>query len=309
MRNTDRMMARNNIAQRQGTWAALLTAAVLSLSMLTSSAVAASNDANSAQVQPLTKGSKLIGKDMVIDLGNNRIDYVVVSSGGILGIGGKLYAVPAQVFGPYREDHDLVLNGSPQVLKASPVPNKNWLSAIDRNSLNSMYQKAGAAAPTDYGATPQMVTATDIIGTGILTQQGEKAAADVKDLAVNMQDGRVPFAILSVGGPSGMNTKYVAVPTAALSKGPVRERLYISTPAQALNSAPEIDKDHWDQALADPSLAARVYVSYGVTPYWTQKSDTAQGSGQTTQQQQPQGMGGTSEEPSTQTLERRGTSQ
>src|SRR3569833_368823 len=193
MRNTDRMMARNNIVQRQGTWAALLTAAVMSLSMLTSSAVAASTDANSAQVQPLTKGSKLIGKDIVdaqnkklgekkdmaIDLGNNRIDYVVVSSGGILGIGGKLYAVPAQEFGPYREDHDLVLNCSPQVLKASPVPNKNWLSAIDRNSLNSMYQKAGAAAPTDNGATPQMVTATDIFGTGILTQLGEKAAADV----------------------------------------------------------------------------------------------------------------------------------
>src|SRR3569833_1625366 len=113
MRNTDRMMARNNIAQRQGTWAALLTAAVLSLSMLTSSAVAASNDANSAQVQPLTKGSKLIGKDNV-DAQNKKLGEIkditkeqrnkrnkndVVSSGGILGIGGKLYAVPAQVFG------------------------------------------------------------------------------------------------------------------------------------------------------------------------------------------------------------------
>src|SRR3569832_392903 len=101
MRNTDRMMARNNIAQRQGTLAALLTAAVLSLSMLTSSAVAASYDANSAQVQPLTKGSKLIGKDIVdaqykklgeinvmaIDLGNYRIVFVVVLCGGFLGFG------------------------------------------------------------------------------------------------------------------------------------------------------------------------------------------------------------------------------
>src|SRR3569832_1806103 len=182
MRNTDRMMARNNIAQRQGTWAALLTAAVLSLSMLTSSAVAASNDANSAQVQPLTKGSKLIGKDIVdaqnkklgeindmaIDLGNNRFDYVVVSSGWILGIGGKLYAVPAQVFGPYREDHDLVLNGSPQVLKASPVPNKNWLSAIDRKSQNTKKQKTKTTTPTKKNTTPQKETTTDIIGTGIL---------------------------------------------------------------------------------------------------------------------------------------------
>src|SRR3569833_3369024 len=120
-----------------------------------------------------------------------------------------------------------------------------------------MYQKAGAAAPTDNGATPQMVTATDIIGTGILTQQGEKAAADVKDLAVNMQDGRVPFAILSVGGPSGMNTKYVAVPTATLSKGPVRERLYISTPAQALKSAPGGGGGRGGRARAGPARAAR----------------------------------------------------
>src|SRR3569833_822914 len=148
--------------------------------MLTSSAVAATNDANRAQVQPLTKGSKLIGKDIVdaqnkklgeikdmaIDLGNNRIDYVVVSRGGILGIGGKLYAVPAQVFGPYREDHDLVLNGSPQVLKASPVPNKNCLSSIDCNNQNTKKQKTKTTTPTKKNTTPQKKTATNKIGTG-----------------------------------------------------------------------------------------------------------------------------------------------
>lgn len=283
------------------------------------------NTATQAQEQPLTliKGSKLIGKgivdaqnnkklgkvkDMAIDLSNNRIDYIVVSSGGMLGIGDKLYAVPAQVFGPYQEDRDLVLNGSSAVLMSSQLPDKNWLGAVDRNSLNAIYQRAGAMAPLDNGASPQMVEASDLIGMGILTQQGEKAAADVKDLAVALQDGRAPFVLVSVGGPSGMNTKYVALPTAALKKGPVRDRLYVSSSAQELNSGPEIDKDNWLQALSDPSTASKIYASYRIPPYWTQQANTAEGGSSSGTMSQPsQGLGGTTGGSSSQTLEHRGS--
>lgn len=318
---------------RNRSWIPLALGVVMTV--LASGAMAASSDAANSATQSqgqqlegqlaLNKGSKLIGKnivdaqnkklgeikDMAIDLSNNRLDYIVVASDGVLGIGNKLYAVPAQIFGPFREDHDLVLNSSTQVLKASPIPDKNWLSAIDQNNLKLIYQHAGITlTDTGGGPSPQMVQATDMIGMGILTQQGEKAAADVKDFVVSMQDGRVPFAILSVGGPSGgISTKYVAVPTAALSKGPVRDRLYTSKSAQEINSAPELDKDHWLQALADPSRAAKIYVGYGVTPYWTQNPETAENrenNGQATQRQQPpQGVGGTSEEPPSQFLERK----
>lgn len=273
------------------------------------------------QAQPLTliKGSKLIGKDIVdaqnkklgkvkdmaIDLSNNRVDYVVVSSGGMLGIGNKLYAVPAQVFGSFNEDRDLVLNGSSAALTSSPLPDKNWLGAVDRNSLNSIYQRAGATVPTDNGESPQMVEASDLIGMGILTEQGEKAAADVKDIAIALKDGRAPFVLVTAGGPSGMNTKYLALPTAALKKGPIRDRLYVFSSAQEINSAPEIDKDNWLQALSNPSTASKIYAGYRITPYWTQEANAIEGDSGT-KSKHHQGLGGTTGGSSSHTLEQRG---
>ena len=294
------------------------------VSMLSGPVIAATSDTTQntnattqSQAQQLTliKGSKLIGKDIVdaqnkklgkvkdmaIDLSTNRINYVVVSSGGMLGIGNKLYAVPAQVFGPYHEDRDLVVNGASAILTSSPLPDKNWLGAIDRNSLNEIYQRAGAIAPADNNESPQMIEASDLIGIGILTQQGEKAAADVKDFAVALQDGRTPFVLISVGGPSGMNTKYVALPTSSLKKGPARDRLYTFSSAQEINSAPQLEKDNWLQALSDPSTASKIYAGYRITPYWTQQTSAVEGGSSASSQ------GGTAGGSTTQTLEESGS--
>lgn len=74
-------------------------------------------------------------KDVVIDAQGGCIRYVALSSGGFLGIGDKLLAVPWQTFRIQREgDRDmfLVLNVDKQVLESAPsFDNDNWPNFAD----------------------------------------------------------------------------------------------------------------------------------------------------------------------------------
>lgn len=82
-------------------------------------------------------------KDIMIDTGSGKISYGVVSYGGILGMGDKLFAVPWSAFTVDHENKCLVLNVSKDRLKDAPGFDKdNWPNFADSSfasSLNSYY--------------------------------------------------------------------------------------------------------------------------------------------------------------------------
>jgi sporulation protein YlmC with PRC-barrel domain len=62
-------------------------------------------------------------KDLMIDLDDAQIAYAVLSFGGFLGLGDKLFAIPleALTFGPHSiEDHTVILDVDKEVLKNAP---------------------------------------------------------------------------------------------------------------------------------------------------------------------------------------------
>src|SRR5207302_2646602 len=79
----------------------------------------ASNIIGTAVVNP--SGDKL-GKvdDLGVDVSSSRISYVVLSSGGILGIGDKLIAIPPGRFKFSDDAKQLVLNSTKEKLEAAP---------------------------------------------------------------------------------------------------------------------------------------------------------------------------------------------
>src|SRR5258708_756370 len=58
--------------------------------------------------------------DFVLDFDSGRIAYVVVSVGGFLGLGDKLFAVPWDLFSVRTEDHVLFLDMEKQMLLDGP---------------------------------------------------------------------------------------------------------------------------------------------------------------------------------------------
>jgi sporulation protein YlmC with PRC-barrel domain len=62
-------------------------------------------------------------KDLMIDLDDAQIAYAVLSFGGFLGLGDKLFAIPleALTFAPRsREDHTVILDVDKDMLKNAP---------------------------------------------------------------------------------------------------------------------------------------------------------------------------------------------
>ncbi len=82
-------------------------------------------------------------KEIMLDTTNGKIAYAVVSYGGILGMGDKLFAVPWSAFSIDHENHKLVLSVSKEKLKDAPGFDKdNWPNFADTSfasSLNAYY--------------------------------------------------------------------------------------------------------------------------------------------------------------------------
>lgn len=68
-----------------------------------------------------TEGQQLGNiKDLMIDLDDAQIAYAVLSFGGFLGLGDKLFAIPLEALTFGSEDHTVVLDVDREVLKNAP---------------------------------------------------------------------------------------------------------------------------------------------------------------------------------------------
>jgi sporulation protein YlmC with PRC-barrel domain len=103
-------------------------------------------------------------KDVVIDRASGRIAYAVVSFGGFLGVGEKLFAVPWGAFSQPKADKEtLVLDMDKERLKNAPgFDQNNWPQMASREWVTSLYSYYNV--PTYWtaqeGASASMTTAT-----------------------------------------------------------------------------------------------------------------------------------------------------
>jgi len=122
----------------------------------------------------LVKGSKFIGadvenpqgqnlgdiKDVVIDRTSGRIAYAVVSFGGFLGMGEKLFAVPWGAFSQPKADKDkFVLDIDKERLKNAPgFDEHNWPQMASQEWVTSLYSYYHV--PPYWTASTEASTAT-----------------------------------------------------------------------------------------------------------------------------------------------------
>lgn len=119
----------------------------------------------------LVKGSELIGMDvrnnadenlgdiddLVVNVRHADIAYAVLSSGGVLGVGDKLFAVPFQSFNLDRSNKKLVLNIDKDRLKAAPgFDKKNWPDMADANYSKQVLTYYHAKPSRVYGYVAPM---------------------------------------------------------------------------------------------------------------------------------------------------------
>ena len=83
-------------------------------------------------------------KDFMLDLSTGNIAYAVLSFGGFLGVGDKLFAVPWEALDVDTENKRFVADISEEHLEDAPGFDKdNWPSQPDREFVNRVYAHYG----------------------------------------------------------------------------------------------------------------------------------------------------------------------
>ncbi len=108
----------------------------------------------------------------------------------------------------------------------------------------------------------------DLIGLKVQSSGGEDLGR-ISSIAIDPQDGRVAFGVLTYGGFWGFGAKYVAVPLTVMDlktdQNGKPDAFVLDMSKQQLASAPTFEGN----SLPDRKQVEEAYRFFGQTPYWT----------------------------------------
>jgi hypothetical protein len=93
-------------------------------------------------------------EEIMLDVPSGRVAYAVLSFGGVLGMGNKLFAVPWNALTVDEQEHQFTLNVDKQVLENAPGFDKdNWPDMADPSWGSQIYSHYGSRADWDIDET------------------------------------------------------------------------------------------------------------------------------------------------------------
>lgn len=204
-------------------------------------------------------------KDVVLSQDGQTVGYAVVSYGGFLGMGDRLFAIPYRSL-EYSsvKDSRIYLGIDEVAIKNAPGFNSNhWPDQADSaayfKQIDQYYDKNTAGQPAavrmEGGApagTPVPVTEgltwnrrlSSLVGANVQSPTGE-SLGQVKDVIIDWKTGKVQYDVLSFGGVLRIGDKLFAVPPSALKSKTDAKELVLPIDQQRLKNAPGFDKDNW----------------------------------------------------------------
>src|SRR5438477_3471387 len=123
----------------------------------------------------------------------------------------------------------------------------------------------GRDEPHD-GPGPEVMSADTLQGDSVINTKGEDLG-NIEEIMIDVQRGRIAYAVLSSGGFLGIGDKLFAIPWRALTLDADRKCFVLNIDKERLEKAPGFDKDHWP-SMADTRWATDVHTYYGQRPYW-----------------------------------------
>lgn len=111
------------------------------------------------------------------------------------------------------------------------------------------------------GPGPRLMGADTLNGNDVYNLEDDDIGS-IKEIMLDMAEGKISYAVLSFGSILGMGEKLFAVPWSALTLDTVNKRFVLDVEKDRLKDAPGFDKDHWPD-MADPTWANSVHEYYG----------------------------------------------
>ncbi|MCG2578723.1 PRC-barrel domain-containing protein [Dechloromonas sp. XY25] len=140
-------------------------------------------------------------------------------------------------------------------------------SSINPGSTQTGSQAKIVGGTPGEGPGPEVMASDTLEGDDVVNVQGEDLG-EIKDIMIDVRNGKVAYAVLSSGGFLGIGDKLFAIPWSALTLDANQKRFVLDVDKEKLKNAPGFDKHHWP-SMADPTWAQQVHEYYGQRTYWT----------------------------------------
>ena len=112
------------------------------------------------------------------------------------------------------------------------------------------------------------LSASTMVGDKVRNLEGEDLGK-IEEIMIDVEHGRVAYAVLSFGGFLGIGNKLFAVPWSALTLDAENKAFVLEMDKEMLEEAPGFDKDDWpDTVQDDRTWLSSVYEFYHRQPYW-----------------------------------------
>lgn len=109
----------------------------------------------------------------------------------------------------------------------------------------------------------RVLSASSLASDDVYNPKGEKLGS-IKELMLDIDSGKVCYAVLSFGGFLSVGEKLFAVPWSALTVDTQNKRLVMDTDEDRLKNAPGFDSNNWPN-MADATWEKSVHTYYGTT--------------------------------------------
>jgi sporulation protein YlmC with PRC-barrel domain len=92
----------------------------------------------------------------------------------------------------------------------------------------------------------------------------------IEEVMIDMEMGRVAYAVLSFGGLLGLGSKWVPVPWDAVALLPAEKVLVLKVEKEKIEKAPNFEAATLPE-LANRQWGAVIHTYYGYPPYWEKR--------------------------------------
>jgi len=139
---------------------------------------------------------------------------------------------------------DVFLNAQTTNTNSSPIPNDRTLGTVERTEK--------------------------VIGREVRNASNQRIGK-IEDLIVDLESGRLLYAVVSAGGFLGVGDRLIAVPPPAFSDQ--GRRLQTNADKERLSQAPQFskDKDNTEKMLS-PAFVSQAYKFFGQSAWWEDAS-------------------------------------
>ena len=199
---------------------------------------------------------------MIIDMRSGWLDFVIISSGGIIGLGSKSRAVPTTAVSPATAIHrTLALDIALDRWRNAPTFSKGQFTGLSNPAqVRQIYKYYGqpwpagedpALPPTgrEVGATRSPEMASDLIRKNVVNPQGQEMG-NIVDLLVSLKRPNVTFVVLKpaffiTSADQSVNNQLFAVPVYAFNSSQKHKKLVLDATPREFRQAPPLNADAW----------------------------------------------------------------